>query len=75
MLLAKAKKALRMLLPPIGNEPTSTELRARDERSARSICARVARGNVSLQQGKYITVSQLAMRREECLRFHFPTHE
>ncbi len=41
------------------------ELRARDSVIVRGICRRLARGNISLQQGLFVDSAQIALRRKK----------
>lgn len=53
-------------------KPISREKRLRDqERNVRQVVAKLSRGNVSLQFGRYITEAQLNAIREKNRRYTF----
>ncbi len=46
-------------------------LEYRQEAIARKICTKYARGNISLQEGRYVTTRQMNERREKILNYDF----
>lgn len=64
-------RSLHLLRRGYGSVVTRDELAKRDEAIVRNICKRLARGNVSLQLGKYRTSSDLEARRERNLKYSF----
>ncbi|GHS92077.1 hypothetical protein FACS1894107_07120 [Planctomycetales bacterium] len=54
-----------------GRVITGEELRRRDEKLARRICAQLSRGSVSLQLGHYTTAADLDAEWQECLNYVF----
>ena len=49
----------------------SDSLEKRQKESARRIVGMLSRGNISLQQGKYITKEQMDQRRKEVMNHDF----
>ncbi len=64
-------RSLHLLARGYGSVVTRDELAARDQMIARNICKRMARGNISLQMGRYVTSSELEARRERNLKYSF----
>ncbi|MDR0867409.1 MAG: hypothetical protein LBP75_02905 [Planctomycetota bacterium] len=55
----------QMMILPL----TKTQLRRQDEDIARGICAYLSRGNVSLQQGLFVTAEEIEQLRHETLAY------
>jgi hypothetical protein len=67
--LARLWSALQVTF---GDSPFSEKAAAaRDEILIRKICARTARGNISLQNGMFVTREQIAAKRDKVFRCRF----
>lgn len=64
-------QSAKLLFKGLGPIPDHERLAARDEQIIQVICRRKARGNISLQEGRFITASELEKRRLENIGYSF----